>query len=118
MAGGPAPTPPGQPADNPAVPPVQEARLACSPREAYFARHTLVPLSRAAARVSADIITIYPPGIPILVPGEVVSQAAVEYLQFLGGRGARIDGVMDPAGGSCDGVHPGEPEPYVRVLAD
>ncbi len=107
----------GQPADIPAVPPVQEARLACSPREAYFARHTLVPLSQAAGRVSADIITIYPPGIPILVPGEEVSRTAVEYLQFLGGRGARIDGVLDPALPPNGAAGPAAPEPQVRVLA-
>lgn len=112
------PPPGGRPADIPAVPPVQEATLACSPREAYFSPHTLVPLSQAARRVSADIITIYPPGIPILVPGEVVSQTAVEYLRFLGERGARIDGVMDLVGGLRDGRHPGAPEPQVRVLAD
>jgi arginine/lysine/ornithine decarboxylase len=96
---------------------VQVARLACSPRDAFFARHTLVPLSEAAGRVSADIITIYPPGIPILVPGEEVSQTAVEYLQFLGRRGARIDGVLDPALPSNGAPGPAVPEPQVRVLA-
>jgi arginine decarboxylase len=108
----------GHVADVPAVPPVQEAKLACTPREAYFAAHTLVPLSRAAGRTSADIITIYPPGIPILVPGEEISQTAVEYLEFLGARGARIDGVLDATAGPREGIHPGTTEPHVRVLAD
>jgi arginine/lysine/ornithine decarboxylase len=96
--------------DFPVVPPVQEARLACPPRDAYFARHAFVPLSRVVGRVSADIITIYPPGIPILVPGEEISAAAVEYLQYLGSRGARIDGVVDPTAGGGEAA--------VRVLAD
>jgi arginine/lysine/ornithine decarboxylase len=95
--------------DIPTVPPVQEARLICSPREAYFAPHTFVPLARAAGRVSADIITIYPPGIPILVPGEEISRTAVDYLRLLGARGARIDGVLD---------QPDEAGPQVRVVAD
>jgi lysine decarboxylase len=108
----------GHPADIPLVPPVQEAALACSPRDAYFGPHSVVPLSQAAGRVSVDIITIYPPGIPILVPGEMVSQTAVEYLQFLGARGARIDGVLDAASDSRDGAtQPGSAEPHVRVLA-
>jgi arginine/lysine/ornithine decarboxylase len=108
----------GHPADIPAVPPVQEARLACPPREAYFAAHALVPLSRAAGRVSADIITIYPPGIPILVPGEEISPTAVEYLQFLGSRGARIDGVLDPGAGQRNGAGDSSAaEPLVRVVA-
>ena len=104
-------------ADISAVPPVQETALACSPREAYFAPHASVPLSQAAGRVSADIVTIYPPGIPILVPGEIVSRTAVEYLQSLGGRGARIDGVLDPVCGSRDAGQAGVPGPHIRVLA-
>lgn len=91
------------------VPPVHQMVLACSPREAYFARHGAVPLAEAVGRVSADIITIYPPGIPILVPGETISAEAVDYLGYLGARGARIDGVLDPVGGEGD--------PRIRVLA-
>jgi arginine decarboxylase len=93
----------------PAVPPVQNTLLACPPREAYFARHTLVPLGEAVGRVSADIVTIYPPGIPILIPGEAISGEAAEYLRYLGQRGARIDGVLDPLEGEAD--------PRLRVLA-
>lgn len=88
------------------VPPIHESRLACSPREAYFGDYAYLPLARAAGRVTCDIVTIYPPGIPILVPGEEISPAAVEYLQFLGRHGARIDGVIEL------------PEPGIRVLTD
>jgi arginine/lysine/ornithine decarboxylase len=88
------------------TPPIHEARLACSPREAYFGRYVYVPLRQAAGRVTCDIVTIYPPGIPILTPGEEISREAVEYLQFLGRHGARIDGVVEL------------PDPGIRVLAD
>jgi arginine/lysine/ornithine decarboxylase len=88
------------------VPPIQEARLACSPREAYFGEYVYVPLAEAAGRVTCDIVTIYPPGIPILTPGEEISPAAAEYLQFMGRHGARIDGVIEL------------PAPAIRVLAD
>ena len=71
-------------ADISAVPPVQETALACSPREAYFGPARLRPVVPGGGRVSADIVTIYPPGIPILVPGEIVSRTAVEYLQIPG----------------------------------
>ena len=84
-----------------------------TPREAYFAQHAFVPLAEAAGKVSADIITIYPPGIPILVPGEEISRTAVEYLQFLGMKGARIDGVLDQPSGTT-----GDPSAQVRVIAD
>jgi arginine/lysine/ornithine decarboxylase len=98
----------------PPFPALDEARLACSPREAYFGRSVALPLSGAAGRVSCDIVTIYPPGIPILVPGEEITPEAVEYLLFLGGHGARIDGVQDPPAGSRDEAAWGEPA--IRVL--
>jgi hypothetical protein len=41
----------------------------------------------------------------------------VEYLQSLGARGARIDGLRDPSGGSHDTVQTGVAEPHIRVLA-
>ncbi len=88
------------------VPPIRDTRLVCSPRDAYFGDYVYVPLTQAARRVACDIVTIYPPGIPILTPGEEISPAAAEYLRFLGSHGARIDGVIEL------------PEPGIRVLAD
>jgi arginine/lysine/ornithine decarboxylase len=87
------------------TPPIHEIRLACSPREAYFGKYVYVPLRQAAGRTTCDIVTIYPPGVPILTPGEEISPHAVEYLQFLAQHGARIDGVIEL------------PEPGIRVLA-
>ena len=87
------------------TPPIHEIRLACSPREAYFGKYVYVPLRQAAGRITCDIVTIYPPGVPILTPGEEISPHAVEYLQFLAQHGARIDGVIEL------------PEPGIRVLA-
>ncbi|HSB67785.1 MAG TPA: aminotransferase class I/II-fold pyridoxal phosphate-dependent enzyme [Candidatus Methylomirabilis sp.] len=109
----------GQLREIPPIPPLHEAHLACSPRDAYFGRYAFVGLSRAVARVCCDIVTIYPPGIPILVPGEQITRAAVDYLLFLGSHGARIDGVLDPpADGTEGGGAAGGTEPRVRVLAD
>jgi len=87
------------------VPPIREGSLACSPREAYFGESVYVPLSQAAGRICCDILTIYPPGVPIIIPGELISPEAVEYLQLLGRHGARIDGVIEL------------PEPGIRVSA-
>jgi arginine/lysine/ornithine decarboxylase len=101
------------------LPPLQEARLACPPREAYFGPFAFVPLGQAAGRVCSDIITIYPPGIPILVPGEEISPAAVDYLRFMGAQGARIDGVQEhlPAAGVEVAAAEG-PGGWIRVLVN
>jgi lysine decarboxylase len=57
------------------------------PREAFFARHVTVPVERAVGLVSAEVVAPYPPGIPVLAPGELVTGEAVEAL-----RGALADG--------------------------
>src|SRR4051812_38269237 len=53
---------------------------AMTPREAFFARVEQVPLDDAVGRVVAEIVSPYPPGVPVLAPGEVVNRAAVDYL--------------------------------------
>jgi arginine/lysine/ornithine decarboxylase len=70
-------------------------RLQMLPREAYFAPYRYLELKDAVGEVSADIITIYPPGIPLLVPGEEISREIAEYLQAMEGRGARVDGLRE-----------------------
>ena len=57
-----------------------------SPREAFFAPSVALPLAKCRARVSAEMVTPYPPGIPVLGPGEAISDEIVAYLQ----EGARI----------------------------
>jgi arginine/lysine/ornithine decarboxylase len=71
-----------------------DAELAMAPREAFFARTEQVPLSAAAGRVCAELVSPYPPGIPVLAPGETVATAHIDYLR----RGIRHGMyVPDPA---------------------
>ncbi len=49
----------------------------------------------SAGRVSTEIVTVYPPGIPLLVPGEEISRDAIDYLQNMAGLGAIIDGMNE-----------------------
>ncbi|MBI3988322.1 MAG: aminotransferase class I/II-fold pyridoxal phosphate-dependent enzyme [candidate division NC10 bacterium] len=79
----------------PSLLPSFEGRLLLSPREAYFAPCEHLPLRKAEGRVAADIVTVYPPGIPLLVPGEEVMASTIEYLLRLADYGARIDGLLD-----------------------
>ncbi|MHB8173925.1 MAG: aminotransferase class I/II-fold pyridoxal phosphate-dependent enzyme [Nitrospirota bacterium] len=66
-----------------------------SPREAFFAAHELVPLEQSAGRLSSEIVTVYPPGIPMLVPGEVVTEDVVNYLSRVSGMGGTVDGLAE-----------------------
>lgn len=72
-------------------------RVEVSPREAFFARHRSVPLERAAGAVAGEVVTCYPPGIPILCPGERVGEEVVDYLILVREAGLAVSGPRDPA---------------------
>jgi len=55
-------------------------RQVLSPREAFFAPSVALPLAECVGRVSAEIVTPYPPGIPALGPGEEIAAETVAYL--------------------------------------
>ena len=74
-------------------PPSLENRFLMTPREAFYSDAELVSLETAAGRVSSEIVTVYPPGIPLLVPGEEISADAIAYLKNMAGLGAIIDGL-------------------------
>ena len=57
-----------------------ELETVMSPRDAFFAETEDIPATPAAGRVAAEHITPYPPGIPVLLPGERIGAAALEYL--------------------------------------
>lgn len=56
--------------------------LVVRPREAYNAPCKIVPLEDALGEISAESIMIYPPGIPICIPGEMVTKNALELVEF------------------------------------
>lgn len=65
------------------------------PRDAYFASSENIELEKAHGHIAADIVTIYPPGIPILIPGELIGEEATRYILQMARIGARIDGIED-----------------------
>ena len=80
---------------------VLEARLplpelAVPPREAFFAPSRGVPLREACGRICTEVVTCYPPGIPLLCPGERVSAEIVAYLEVVRGSGLPVSGPRDP----------------------
>ncbi len=67
-----------------------------TPREAYFAPHAEVAAPAAVGRVAAELIAPYPPGIPVLAPGERVTEAALDGLRTARAAGTRIAYAADP----------------------
>ena len=54
-----------------------------------------IPLAECAGRVSAGFIQIYPPGIPLIVPGEIFTEEVRERLMLYGRLGLTIEGMND-----------------------
>lgn len=73
----------------------ESPHLEISPRKAYFAATETIPLQQARDRISGELICPYPPGIPILMPGEVITQDAIDYLQEVLHCGGIITGCSD-----------------------
>jgi lysine decarboxylase len=73
-----------------------EPATATDPRSAFFARHQTVSAAAAVGRVSAELIAPYPPGVPVLAPGEVISAAVLNALQVALADGGRIAYAADP----------------------
>ncbi len=70
--------------------------MAMPPRQAFFARRDTVTLEQAVGRVSAELIAPYPPGIPVLAPGEQVTADTVAALNQAKTAGIRIAYATDP----------------------
>ena len=71
----------------PSLPPMK-----LTPREAWFATHETIPWENAIGKVSAQMITPYPPGIPAICPGEIVTQEIHDYLNLLNEDGRHMHG--------------------------
>ena len=67
----------------PPIPP-----LAMAPRNAALAEHAVIDLNKATGRTCAEMVMFYPPGIPLLMPGEVVSKETLEVCRQLLAAGA------------------------------
>jgi len=68
-----------------------------SPRDAFFATQEIIPIENAIHRVSAELICPYPPGIPALVPGEVITPEAIAQLREIISAGGFLSGCHDPS---------------------
>lgn len=60
------------------IPRIPELTLV--PRDAFYGDTEIIPFKQSADRIIAEFIYVYPPGIPILLPGEVISQDLIDYI--------------------------------------
>jgi arginine/lysine/ornithine decarboxylase len=83
-----------------------ELEPAMLPRDAFFAAKETVPAEKASGRIAAEQITPYPPGIPVIVPGERLTAELLDYLRSGLAAGMQLPDPADPS------LH------TIRVVAD
>lgn len=67
-----------------------------NPREAFLAPRQRIPWNQAKGRISAETVAAYPPGIPGLLPGELITGEVLEYLDYVRKMNIRVQGPQDP----------------------
>ncbi len=69
--------------------------VAEAPRTAFYADKTSVPLEESAGKVCTEFVMCYPPGIPILAPGELITPEIIEYIEYAKEKGCQMTGTED-----------------------
>lgn len=80
--------------DKAELPPLAQVKLI--PRDAFLASSKRVRLEDSKGLIAAEMVAAYPPGIPCLLPGELISPEIFSYLVYLRKSGARLQGTHDP----------------------
>ncbi|WP_164174117.1 aminotransferase class I/II-fold pyridoxal phosphate-dependent enzyme [Ruminococcus flavefaciens] len=66
-----------------------------TPRKAFYAPKRSLPLEEAAGHVCSEFVMCYPPGIPILAPGELITPEIIEYIRYAKEKGCQMTGTED-----------------------
>lgn len=75
--------------------PVSQPEMVMPSHKAYEAVKDRIPVNESAGRVTTEYVYLYPPGIPLLVPGERISEDMVSYLQRIKESGLFLQGMKD-----------------------
>ncbi len=66
-----------------------------TPQEAFYAESEPVDVGETVGKISAEFVMCYPPGIPILAPGEEVTEEALDYILYAKEKGCLVMGPQD-----------------------
>ncbi|TXR51387.1 aminotransferase class I/II-fold pyridoxal phosphate-dependent enzyme [Reinekea thalattae] len=74
------------------IPPINLVTL---PATAFFSRRESIAWQDSVGRIAAGLVTPYPPGIPLIIPGQRIEQAHIDYMRSLGSQKLTIQGLYD-----------------------
>ncbi len=72
-----------------------EPDVAVSPQDAFYAEHESLPIMETEGRVCSEFVMCYPPGIPILAPGERITREILDYIVYAKDKGCSMTGPED-----------------------
>ncbi len=73
-----------------------DPEVVASPQEAFYAQKESLPLKESVGRVCSEFVMCYPPGIPILAPGERITKDILDYILYAKEKGCSMTGPEDP----------------------
>ncbi|MBQ1504633.1 MAG: aminotransferase class V-fold PLP-dependent enzyme [Oscillospiraceae bacterium] len=73
-----------------------DPEVVTSPQEAFYASKKSIPLRESAGCVCSEFVMCYPPGIPILAPGERITPQILDYIEYARVKGCSLTGPEDP----------------------
>ena len=72
-----------------------DPKVAVSPQNAFYAPKESLPLEETKGRICSEFVMCYPPGIPILAPGEEITEDILQYISYAKEKGCSMTGPED-----------------------
>ncbi|OUM19731.1 aminotransferase class I/II-fold pyridoxal phosphate-dependent enzyme [Butyricicoccus porcorum] len=73
-----------------------DPEVVATPQEAFYAEKVSLPLRETEGRICSEFVMCYPPGIPILAPGEKITREILNYIEYAKAKGCSMTGPEDP----------------------
>ena len=70
-------------------------KVVMSPQKAFYSDKISLPVEKSSGRVCAEFVMCYPPGIPILAPGERITGPILDYIAYAKEKGCSMTGPED-----------------------
>jgi arginine decarboxylase len=75
--------------------PMTVPQTVLTPRDAFYSQKVSVKLRDAVGKISGESLMAYPPGIPIVTPGELITSEMIDYIEFLKGQNTLLTDLAD-----------------------
>lgn len=73
-----------------------DPEVVCSPQDAFYAKKVSLPIEETEGKICSEFVMCYPPGIPILAPGEKITKDILDYIAYAKEKGCSMTGPEDP----------------------